>query len=984
MDSSLHPGRKLHGFEVEAVTDAPSLRLVAVRLRHCGTGARLLHLRAADRENLVAIGFLTPPPDHTGMPHILEHSVVSGSRRFPVRDLFGELRRRSMATFINAMTAWDSTFYPVASKVPRDLFNLVDVYFDAVFHPLLSEQTFKREGHHLAPVDPEDPTAGVRISGIVYNEMKSNFSRPETKLYRLATRLPFPETCYSRESGGHPAHIPDLTYEAFLEFHRTFYHPSNAFIFVYGDIPTEEYLQFFEPRLGEFERREVHVEIAEQPRWSQPREHFDSYPVDAGASLAQKTFLMLVWLVSDATDPRDTLANEILARILVGNEAAPLRKALIDSGLGQALAYSGHVAPGRQGLFIADLKGSEPEHKEAFVSLVLGELERLAGECFAEERVEAAFQQVAYEYLEIRPLYPFLLLLRVMRCWLYGGDPLCYLRMDEHVAALRRAYEANPRLFNEMIRERLVENPHRLTLVLAPDPDLAAREEEAFARRMAAVRERLGPEALQAVAEEAVALVRAGAEPNPPELVARLPRVGIADLPPSPEHVPWTVEKLHGVIPFVRAEVFSNGINYLHFAFDLSGLPEELWPDLPRYMDAVRKMGVAGAGYERVAARIAANTGGLRWRTWLESRADDAGGRCWYARLMVKVMDERLDEALDLLRELLLHLDPGDRGRLRDVLLQAQADYRTRFLRDAARTALLQAGRHLFVENRLRRMTFGLPQLERVNPLLAGFEEQAEELIERIRTIQRHLLHRRRFSVGFTGSDAACRRVMEAVASWAGEMADGPATPATFDPPEEAPPREGLAAAIQVAYCAMALPAPHYSHPDAPLLAVGARLLDQDHLTREIRLKGNAYMAWCDYDPLGRFVHMGSYADPHVLRTVRLFEELPEFIRQAEWTRSELEPMIIGTAKRFNRPIRPEAATGFAHREYLSGRTRELREEEYRRILAATPEEVKRAWLELLETQGPRAGICVISGRRPLDEANRRLERPLRIDSFPI
>lgn len=320
---TLKAGDRAYGFVVESVTPVEELRAVAYQIEHEKSGAQLIHLHSDDAENLFSISFPTPPSDDTGLPHILEHAVLSGSRKFPVRDPFFEMLKMSMATFLNAMTGSDCTYYPVASNVKQDLFNLAEVYFDAVFHPLLTEETFKREGHHLAPAAQDQPTGDLTINGIVYNEMKGAFSNPESRLIRCAGRGLFPDTIYGRESGGDPEHIPDLTYADFKSFHETFYHPSNAHFFLCGDVPTAEYLAFLAEKLNDFEWQEVEPEIAHQPRWSEPRSTADSYPIGQGEPDQEKTYVLMNWLVGEGTDPQEVASLYALSQILLGNEAAP-------------------------------------------------------------------------------------------------------------------------------------------------------------------------------------------------------------------------------------------------------------------------------------------------------------------------------------------------------------------------------------------------------------------------------------------------------------------------------------------------------------------------------------------------------------------------------------------------------------------------------------------------------------------------------------
>lgn len=421
---------QVHGFNLNRVTALPGIRANAYEFEHAKSGARLLHLHADDAENLFSVIFPTPPRDSAGLPHILEHAVLGGSRKFPVKEPFFEMVKMSMATFINAMTATDFTVYPVSSNVKQDFFNLADVYFDAVFHPQLTLETFRREGHHWALKNNADVTSDLIIKGIVYNEMKGVYSNPESTMYRRSVQTLFPDTPYSHDSGGDPVEIPSLTYEDFLRFHRVLYHPGNALIFLYGDIPTAESLKFLDERLSEFSRQpRPDTSIPKQPRWTSPRKGTLPYPVGRDEKTDAKTFITLTWIVGDAIEPKDVSDWELLHQVLLGNEAAPLKKAIIESRLGSDLSYSGYGSTGHEATFRVSLKGSEADRAEAFLDLVERTLSSIAetGVGLERERVEAAFQQLTYQHLEIQSQYPMGLMWAASGTWIYGKDPLTFL-----------------------------------------------------------------------------------------------------------------------------------------------------------------------------------------------------------------------------------------------------------------------------------------------------------------------------------------------------------------------------------------------------------------------------------------------------------------------------------------------------------------------------------------------------------------------------
>ena len=985
----LRPGEHIDGFEVKAVTPIDELRAVKIELAHQHSGARLLHLYTEDTENLFSINFPTPPSDDTGVPHILEHAVLAGSHKFPVKEPFFEMIKMSMATFINAMTSADFTCYPVSSNVKKDLFNLAEVYFDAVFHPLLTENTFKREGHHLAPTDPDNPTGDLKITGIVYNEMKGAFSDPEARLFRSVMRQLLPDTLYACESGGDPDAIPDLTYAQLKGFHETYYHPSNGYFILYGDIPTRDYLAFLADKLDNIPKnaastalRPLRPEVTHQPRWNAPQTVTDTYPVGADEPLGEKTYLMLSWLIGDATDPEEVVLARIMSLILLGNEAAPLRKAIIDAKLGADIVFSGASSIGPGATFYIALKGSEADRIEAFTQLVTDTLTQIADSEIDSEKVEAAFQQATYHYQEVASMFPLRMLYRVIEGWIYERDSDTFLKMGKTLDNVRQQWLENPSIFNDLIREKLIANPHRLTNILSPDRDMQAKMDAELAERMKETRAQLTDEEVERIAADAAELERLNGVPNPPEALAKLPQLQVSDLPEKPKHIPTTVENVGGQ-DLLRNDVFANGINYLVLNFNLQGLPQHLWSYLPRYTEAISKLGAADMSYEEMAQRTSAATGGIGCSPWFSTYALDPNRSVQGMSFHLKALDGKIDAALDVLHDLLFAVNPRDTERLRDVLIQAVAEYQTEMIHDGSSTAVHHASRGLSSNAHLAEIIYGLPQLRNSETLLNGFDELNADLIGHIEGIRDFLLARGRVTASFTGSDTAFETTRTRIGEWLDAMRDEPVTsePIAFQQ-FATPPREGLAGPIQIAHCAHVMPAPHYSHPDSTLLTIGAHLIRLDYILSEIRFKGNAYGARFSYSPYDAVLCQSSFRDPHVARTINVFEQTVDYVKQMEWTQVDIDRAIIATAKDGERPIRPSQAAGGALNQHLVGRTREMREERYAQLRQATPTEVKRALLQLLEENGDKAAVCAVSSREKLEAANDELAQPLVIEDI--
>ena len=990
---NLSAGQHLHGFEVKAVTPIDELRAVAIEILHPQSGARLLHLYTDDTRNWFSISPITPTLDDTGLQHILEHCVMKGSRNYPIKGVLYEIEKMSLATpdSTNAMNYIDHAFYYASSTVKKDLFNLAEVYFDSIFHPLLTEDTFKREGHHLEPVDPDQPIGDLKINGIVYNEVKNNLSDPEACLYYAVTGGLLPDTCYARDSAGNSLVMPDLTYEQLKTYHKTYFHPSNCYFFFYGNVPTSDYLEFLADKLAVIPKPDTNgflhplrPEISHQPKWKSPRTVADTYPIGADEPLTEKTYLMLSWVIGGTTDPEDVILCSILNLILFGNEGAPLRKAIVDSKLGTDVLINflrDFTGPNR--IFCVGLVGSEADRVDAFTELAIRTLTQIADGEIDQDKVEAAFQQITYDYQEVTRNFPFDMMKRVVNTWIYQKEPTLFLKMETHLSAIRQRWEQNPQIFNELIRERLLDNPHRLTTILTPDRDMQARFDANENERLKAIRAKLTDEQMKQVAADAAELERLSGQPNSPEDLAKLPQLHVSDLPEKPLHIPTTVETVSGR-PLLRNDVFSNGVNYLVLNFDLQGLPQHLWQYLPRYTDAIGKLGVSKMNYEQMAQRSAAATGGIECSANFTTHALDPNRPVWNMQFRLKALDGKMEAALGILHDLVFTVNPRDKERLYDVLSQALVRYQN-MIHDYSGPNIADhhAARGLSPQAYLKETVFGLPQFRTSETLLNRFDDSYEELSSSIEQIRDFLLVQDRVTAGFTGSDAAFEMLQGQFAEWIGNMRDESINPEPIGfRPFDTYPREGLTAPIQIAHCTQMIPAPHYSHPDSILLTIGSHILTFDYMLPEIRLKGNAYGFDCTYNPFESMLHQGSQFDPHVARTLDVFAGIVDYVKQTEWTQTDIDRAIIAKSTDYQKTVRPSQVSTDALTHHLTGQTREMFEEKYAQLRRATPKQVKRAMLETLEEGRDKAAICVIASREKLETENQKMAQPLRIETL--
>ncbi|MBI4864589.1 MAG: insulinase family protein, partial [Candidatus Riflebacteria bacterium] len=659
-------GDRLEGFRIERVTPVPEIRATAYEATHLFTGARLLHLHCDDRENLYAVTFRTPPPDSTGVAHILEHSVLAGSRKYPVKDAFNELAKASLKTFLNAFTAPDFTSYPVASQVRADFYNLASVYTDLVLCPLLSENTFRQEGHHLEV--GED--GALTISGIVYNEMKGALSTPEAVAERGTIQALFPDTPYGVESGGDPEHIPDLTYQQFTEFHRSFYSPSNALVFFYGNIATADHLRFMAQRLDGFQPVEVRSAVPDQSRWTVPRLSSDRFPIGPDDSADRRSLVNVGWLTAGVEELEERVIHQVLEEALVGNAGSPLRKALIDSGLGEDLSpTTGLHTWFRQIPFVVGLRGTDPDLAEKIEATAASTLSALADQGLPRDLLEAAFHQVEFKGLEITRTphsFPVTLLVRVLGTWLHDHDPLVPLRFPTLIAGLRQRWERTPDLFQAAVRRWLVDNPHRIRAVIVPSRTGAAESESRVRERLTTLRARLSDAEVAQLRRVAETLHESQRAKDSPEALATLPRLKLSEIPREVDVVP-TVETVVQGATVLEHDVFTNGIAYLDVVFDVADVAEELQPYLPFLAASATGMGAAGERYEVFATRKALYTGGVSMV--LRAREHLAGGAPVQTLILsASALTRNANRMVDVVRDILLSGDLSDRSRLKDVL----------------------------------------------------------------------------------------------------------------------------------------------------------------------------------------------------------------------------------------------------------------------------------------------------------------------------
>lgn len=967
----LQKNQTVHGFTITGITKLDALRCTAIEAFHNKSGARLIHLNIPDEaENLFSVAFRTPPSDDTGVMHILEHSVLGGSSKFPVKDPFLEMLKMSMATFINAMTYPDKTVYPVASTVKNDFFNLVDVYCDAVFHPGITPETLSQEGHHLDFANRGDIESPLTIRGIVYNEMKGAYSDLDSQIERTTSQLLFPDSIYGYDSGGDPEEIPELTYRQFRTTYEKFYHPSNAYFFLCGNIPTEESLEFLDERLADFTSDiQVDSKILAQPKWTKPR--FTEIPYSVDTPKEDQCVYVVNWAVGCAAEPFDDLSMDVLDRLLLGNAGAPLRKALMDSGYGKDLTQSGYSSGILEGTFQIGLKGCRKESAEKIENLIRTVLKQCSEDGFSNKQVKTAFQQLEYSHREIQTLYPLRLMEWVYDSWIYDKDPLAFLHTGKVLENIQQAFAKDSEFFCNLIKTKLLNNPHILTSVFYPDAEMQQNKTKAFMDTMADIKSGLTREQLIEIAETARRLEEAQSTPNTPEALATLPQLHISDLPKEPKEIP-TIQDSIGDGTFIQNNVFSNGVSYFALAVELDTLDIECWQYLPIFSQIITRVGIGKCSYTETSERIASNTGGISAGCNATTHAQDRDRLIPCFSFRGKALDNSYEEVLHILSGLMDEARFDEKQRILEVLHQMEMRLQSRIVPNGHNIAAQHAGSSFSAPSAVSYIWGAENQLYILRDLLKDTESGYEKLKRIFLKIRTHIASTGKSHFSFTGSE----KTSGLSHSWLSErLASATASQPIVDLKSLYPQNsryDGLAAPVDVTYCACCMDAPHSSDPTSVYLQLFSQIVSFDYLWEEVRAKGGAYGAQSFYDSSSSIFEMLSYRDPHPQNTLQIFAQLKSFAEKRKLSKDDIERAVIACAKGNEKPIRPGSATTVSLWRKLTGVTHELRKERRKLLMTANGKHVRDAACNMISSASDNVSYCVLASRNVLENLDKR------------
>jgi presequence protease len=944
-------GTQLHGYLIERVESLDYLGASYYELRHLATGARHIHIANNDDNNVFVVMLATPSEDSTGVAHILEHVVLSGSEHYPVRDVFFSMNPRSLRTFMNASTGSDSTQYYFSTRNQKDFFNLLSVYLDAVYFPRLLELSFRQEGHRLEFERPDDPESGLRFKGVVFNEMKGAMANPASIMFRATGKSLFPDLTYAYNSGGDPKDIPDLTWQGLRDFHRRHYHPSNSFFYTYGNLPIPTLLETISERvLDLFEAADIDASVPDQPRFSAPVTATDWYPVPEGQAESSGCQVLVTWLTTPSRDSFHVLAFEVLERVLLANAASPLRKALIDSGLGTSLTdLSGFMAFTRESAFGTGLKGVKPDDVERVEAVVLGTLERLVAEGIDPKAVDAAVHRLEIERREVTNSglpYGLRLFERFESAYQHGGDPFRSLQFDEDLERLERE-RSEGTFFEDLIRTWMLTNKHRCRVVLAPDPGLEDKQLTDELARLAAIELGLSPQDKQQLVDWAVKLQT---DQDRPQDLSVLPTLELADIPMAFEDVSHRIEEFGGV----RIGLFpqpTNGLSYVDLAFDFSHLDERLIDLLGIFAHALTRSGAGADDYLKLATRAERFTGGIG--AYASVRATLAGAERPYTMLTLsgKAIRRNLRPFIDILHDLVTGawFEPN---RLKDLLGQQRGGLEPRILQAGHQYAQKLAASRLAPLTQVDERISGLSLISRLRRLKEPTPEELEALVADLNAIRDSIFRNGAAPLVCITSDEAG---LEAVKDMLGETfaAAGPSQPKPFSGaglivPGKHPART---TAAPVAYNAKVRRVVSFTHPDAPALMVLANYLDDKYLLREIREKGGAYGASAVFGREAGYFSLLSYRDPHIVRTHQVWKDAVPAVIDGLIDDQDLKEAILASCAAIDPLLSPDTKGRTRFFDDLAGYTLERKAEFKRGLLAVRIDDLRRVAQTYLSTE---------------------------------
>lgn len=935
-------------------------------LRHKKSGARIAILSNNDDNKVFYIGFRTPPEDETGVPHIIEHTTLCGSKKFPVKDPFIELAKGSLNTFLNAMTYPDKTVYPVASCNDQDFKNLMDVYLDAVFNPNITkyEEIFKQEGWHYELTGRDDE---LKINGVVYNEMKGAYSSPDEVLSSQIYRSLFPDNTYSKDSGGNPEYIPKLTYEAYLDFYHKYYHPSNSYIYLYGDMDVVERLEWLDKEyLSLYDYKKVNSEINKQPAFDEIKNVEAQYSITMDDSQENKTYLSYNRVVGDTLDEMLYQAFDVLDYALVSSPGAPVKQALIDAGIGDDV-YGSYDAGILQPVFSFVAKNANASQADEFESIIENTLKEVVKTGINKEALLAGINSSEFKFREADfGQFPKGLLfgLNCLDSWLFDDmKPFIHLECLGTFAKLRKAVDTD--YFEKLIQEYLLDNTHGSSVTVKPKRGLGNEREEALAKELSDYKASLSDEEIKKLIEDTEHLKKYQEEPSSDEDLRKLPMLTRADM--KKNAMPFSnIEDELLDVKVVRHDIESNGIDYISFLFDAGDFAQSELGYLGFFTNALGLVSTEKYSYTDLANATNIYTGGISTGTASHPDIKDRNNFVFKLEVKLKVLEKNLDKALELMEQMLLTSDFTDTKRLGELVAQIKARLQANLSSSghlvAAMRSMSSFSRYALYQDELKGIAF-YRSICRIEKELS---ESPKSVSDKLAAIAKKLFARNRMLISFTGNNEAycnAKPSLEKVIAGFDKMsAVGNQAEVHFNTAKEA-----FIDASQIQYVAKTGDFICEGYEYTGALRLLRIILSYDYLWINVRVKGGAYGCMNTFLRSGESYFV-SYRDPNLSDTLDVYDRIPEYIKSFSPDERDMTKYIIGTFSALDTPMNPEAKGSRSLSAYLEGITYEQIQKERNEILNAQPEDIRRL-ADLVEAVLKKDSICVIGNENMIKES---------------
>ena len=935
-------------------------------LRHKKSGARIAILSNNDDNKVFYIGFRTPPEDETGVPHIIEHTTLCGSKKFPVKDPFIELAKGSLNTFLNAMTYPDKTVYPVASCNDQDFKNLMDVYLDAVFNPNITkyEEIFKQEGWHYELTGKDDE---LKINGVVYNEMKGAYSSPDEVLSSQIYRSLFPDNTYSKDSGGNPEYIPKLTYEAYLDFYHKYYHPSNSYIYLYGDMDVVERLEWLDKEyLSLYDYKKVNSEINKQPAFDEIKNVEAQYSITMDDSQENKTYLSYNRVVGDTLDEMLYQAFDVLDYALVSSPGAPVRQALIDAGIGDDV-YGSYDAGILQPVFSFVAKNANASQADEFESIIESTLKEVVKTGINKEALLAGINSSEFKFREADfGQFPKGLLfgLNCLDSWLFDDmKPFIHLECLGTFAKLRKAVDTD--YFEKLIQEYLLDNTHGSSVTVKPKRGLGNEREEALAKELSDYKASLSDEEIKKLIEDTEHLKKYQEEPSSDEDLRKLPMLTRADM--KKNAMPFSnIEDELLDVKVVRHDIESNGIDYISFLFDAGDFAQSELGYLGFFTNALGLVSTEKYSYTDLANATNIYTGGISTGTASHPDIKDRNNFVFKFEVKLKVLEKNLDKALELMEQMLLTSDFTDTKRLGELVAQIKARLQANLSSSghlvAAMRSMSSFSRYALYQDELKGIAF-YRSICRIEKELS---ESPKSVSDKLAAIAKKLFARNRMLISFTGNNEAYGNAKpsleKVIAGFNKISAVGNQAEVHFNTAKEA-----FIDASQIQYVAKTGDFICEGYEYTGALRLLRIILSYDYLWINVRVKGGAYGCMNTFLRSGESYFV-SYRDPNLSDTLDVYDRIPEYIKSFSPDERDMTKYIIGTFSALDTPMNPEAKGSRSLSAYLEGITYEQIQKERNEILNAQPEDIRRL-ADLVEAVLKKDSICVIGNENMIKES---------------